>query len=233
MYRYPAEFERDDNDTYLVRFPDIPEAITFGEDVEDALRHAGEALEAAFIHLHGSTPGYSQSQPTKRQKDVSSKPSSAKRREGRTLHGSAVGRLEKGRSRSPPGVAEIPGRPAPRSQSSLSSRPSRRGFRGPWQTDIDQGSGCRLAPPSPLFSRQNCKVGPLCPPREGLRRAWSRNRMGQCESRACPVCSRFCQGRSKFGPLRRSKSRPVGEGVAVFVGRLERSLRSPFRAAQA
>ena len=30
-----------------------------------------------------------------------------------------------------------------------------------------------------------------------------------------------------------AKSRPVGEGVAVFVGRLERSLRSPFRAAQA
>ena len=45
--------------------------------------------------------------------------------------------------------------------------------------------------------------------------------------------ARRCQGRSKFGPLRRSKSRPVGEGVAVFVGRLERSLRSPFRAAQA
>ena len=52
------------------------------------------------------------------------------------------------------------------------------------------------------------------------------------------LCSPFvrllsCQGRSKFGPLRRSKSRPVGERVAVFVGRLERSLRSPFRAAQA
>ena len=44
---------------------------------------------------------------------------------------------------------------------------------------------------------------------------------------------RGVEGRSKFGPLRRSKSRPVGEGVAVFVGRLERSLRSPFRAAQA
>ena len=43
----------------------------------------------------------------------------------------------------------------------------------------------------------------------------------------------MCQGRSKIGPLRRSKSRPVGEGLAVFVGRLERSLRSPFRAAQA
>ena len=112
MYRYPAEFERDDNDTYIVRFPDIPEAITFGEDVEDALRHAGEALEAALSTYMDHT---------------------------------AVGRLEKGRSRSPPGAAEIPGRPAPRPQSSLSSRPSRRGFRGSWQTDIDQGSGCRLA----------------------------------------------------------------------------------------
>ena len=48
-----------------------------------------------------------------------------------------------------------------------------------------------------------------------------------------PRITAKCQGRSKFGPLRRSKSRPVGEGVAVFVGRLERSLRSPFRAAQA
>ena len=47
------------------------------------------------------------------------------------------------------------------------------------------------------------------------------------------LLSEGCQGRSKFGPLRRSKSRPVGEGVAVFVGRLERSLRAPFRAAQA
>ncbi len=50
---------------------------------------------------------------------------------------------------------------------------------------------------------------------------------------AFPAVGYICQGRSKFGPLRRSKSRPVGEGVAVFVGRLERSLRSPFRAAQA
>ena len=48
-----------------------------------------------------------------------------------------------------------------------------------------------------------------------------------------PYLKGIIQGRSKFGPLRRSKSRPVGEGVAVFVGRLERSLRSPFRAAQA
>ena len=37
MYRYPARLERDDNDTYLVRFPDVPEAVTFGEDVDDAI----------------------------------------------------------------------------------------------------------------------------------------------------------------------------------------------------
>ena len=48
MYHYPVRLERDDNDTYLVRFPDLPEAVTFGEDVEDALCHASEALEAAL-----------------------------------------------------------------------------------------------------------------------------------------------------------------------------------------
>ena len=34
--------------------------------------------------------------------------------------------------------------------------------------------------------------------------------------RALDCCGPICQGRSKFGPLRRSKSRPVGEGVAVL-----------------
>ena len=60
--------------------------------------------------------------------------------------------------------------------------------------------------------------------------AWER---ASCLGALKTLPAEDCQGRSKFGPLRRSKSRPVGEGVAVFVGRLERSLRSPFRAAQA
>ncbi len=47
------------------------------------------------------------------------------------------------------------------------------------------------------------------------------------------IGSHSCQGRSNFRPLRRSKNRPVGGSPAVFVGRLERSLRTPFRAAQA
>ncbi len=53
--------------------------------------------------------------------------------------------------------------------------------------------------------------------------------MSMAEFRDSPAC----QGRSKCRPLRRSKNRPVGGDPAVCVGRLERSLRTPFRAAQA
>ena len=45
---YPATLERDDNDTIMVRFPDFPEAHTFGEDVKDALKHAPAALATAI-----------------------------------------------------------------------------------------------------------------------------------------------------------------------------------------
>src|SRR5258708_37625372 len=48
MYRFPAILTRDTNDSYLVRLPDVPEAITFGESKPDALRLAAEALEAAL-----------------------------------------------------------------------------------------------------------------------------------------------------------------------------------------
>ena len=42
---YPVKMKRDTNDTILVSFPDFPEAVTFGEDKEDALLHAVDALE--------------------------------------------------------------------------------------------------------------------------------------------------------------------------------------------
>jgi len=48
MYEYSVRLEPDDNGTVLVTFPDVPEAITFGEDKADALRRAAEALEAAL-----------------------------------------------------------------------------------------------------------------------------------------------------------------------------------------
>ena len=45
MVEYPVTLTRDDNDTILVTFPDFPEAATFGEDREEALARAVDALE--------------------------------------------------------------------------------------------------------------------------------------------------------------------------------------------
>jgi antitoxin HicB len=45
---YPVILERDDNDTLLVRFLDFPEAHTYGDDPEDALAHAQDALATAI-----------------------------------------------------------------------------------------------------------------------------------------------------------------------------------------
>src|SRR5687767_4349867 len=42
---YPVVLEPDDNGTLLVTFPDVPEAVTFGDDEEDALMRAVDALE--------------------------------------------------------------------------------------------------------------------------------------------------------------------------------------------
>ena len=42
--QYPVTLARDDNDTMLVRFPDFPEAHTYGDDAADALAHAQDAL---------------------------------------------------------------------------------------------------------------------------------------------------------------------------------------------
>ena len=45
MLAYPVVLEPDDNGTLLVTFPDIPEAVTFGEDEDDTLMRAVDALE--------------------------------------------------------------------------------------------------------------------------------------------------------------------------------------------
>ena len=46
--KYPVKLARDTNDTILVTFPDVPEAITFGDDEQEALLRASDALEAAL-----------------------------------------------------------------------------------------------------------------------------------------------------------------------------------------
>ena len=47
MFDYPVTLTPDDG-TVLVTFPDVPEAITFGLDEDEALLHAVDALETAL-----------------------------------------------------------------------------------------------------------------------------------------------------------------------------------------
>jgi antitoxin HicB len=48
MVRYPVTLTADDNDTILVTFRDFPEAQTFGDDKEEALVRAVDALETVI-----------------------------------------------------------------------------------------------------------------------------------------------------------------------------------------
>lgn len=48
MWNYPVELTDDTNDTILVSLPDVPEAHTFGDDREEALIRAVDALETAL-----------------------------------------------------------------------------------------------------------------------------------------------------------------------------------------
>lgn len=48
MLSYPVILEPDDNDTLLVTSPDFPELTTFGDDREEALARAADALEEAI-----------------------------------------------------------------------------------------------------------------------------------------------------------------------------------------
>ncbi len=48
---YPVDLRPDDNATILVTFPDVPGAITFGSDEEEALANAVDALETIFSAL--------------------------------------------------------------------------------------------------------------------------------------------------------------------------------------
>jgi antitoxin HicB len=45
---YSVTIEPDDNGTFLVTCPDLPEVTTFGEDEEDAVRRAADAIEEAL-----------------------------------------------------------------------------------------------------------------------------------------------------------------------------------------
>jgi len=56
---YAVTVETDDNGTLLVTCPDLPEVTTFGEDEDDAVRRAADAIEealAARIARHEDIP---------------------------------------------------------------------------------------------------------------------------------------------------------------------------------
>lgn len=48
MAIYPVHLDPDDNGTILATFPDVPEAVTYGDDAADAANHAVGALTAMF-----------------------------------------------------------------------------------------------------------------------------------------------------------------------------------------
>jgi antitoxin HicB len=54
MWSYPIEFTADDNDTVMVSFPDVPGALSFGDNEADAIENARDALETVFSGLIGN-----------------------------------------------------------------------------------------------------------------------------------------------------------------------------------
>ncbi len=54
MLRYVVKLSRDTNGDILVEFPAVPEAHTFGENEDEALMHAVDALETALsMYMEG------------------------------------------------------------------------------------------------------------------------------------------------------------------------------------
>lgn len=51
MWSYPIELTPDDNDTVMVSFPDVPGALSFGEDEAEALENGRDALETVLSGL--------------------------------------------------------------------------------------------------------------------------------------------------------------------------------------
>lgn len=71
MFDYPVTLTPDDNGTVLVTFVDVPEAITFGADKDEALLNAIDALETGLsFYVDERKPLPAASKPSKGQKTV-------------------------------------------------------------------------------------------------------------------------------------------------------------------
>jgi antitoxin HicB len=76
MLRYPARLKAQREGGFVVTFPDIPEAITQGEDKEDALLHARDALESALGFYFDAFRAVPSPSPRKRGQEYVELPSS-------------------------------------------------------------------------------------------------------------------------------------------------------------
>ena len=55
IYTYPCELTPDEDGEFIVTFPDVPEAISGGNDRAEALRMAEDALATALAgYVHNS-----------------------------------------------------------------------------------------------------------------------------------------------------------------------------------
>ena len=48
QFAYPTRFTRDEGGSFMVRFRDLPEAITSGRDIADAIEQAADCLQEAL-----------------------------------------------------------------------------------------------------------------------------------------------------------------------------------------
>jgi antitoxin HicB len=71
MLNYPVYLEAAEEGGFVVTFPDIPEAITQGEDEADAMLHAADALETALdFYFEDARPVPAPSKPKRGQRVI-------------------------------------------------------------------------------------------------------------------------------------------------------------------
>ncbi len=68
--RYPVELIREDNGTVTAVVPDIPGAHTFGEDAEEALLRAVDAIETMIMALIADRQEVPEPSPARRRRTV-------------------------------------------------------------------------------------------------------------------------------------------------------------------
>ena len=117
-YRYPATLEPDEEGRFLVRFGDLPEALTDGADLPEALSEAADCLSEALASriVDGEEiPRPSSTEAGPNQHIISPSPTIA---ESGPLHSAAPSRYDGCRPRGTPRHGLAPSstayRPAPR-----------------------------------------------------------------------------------------------------------------------